>query len=117
MLTVEISLPEIEELKGLVQEGQEKGYLTYDEVAAALEEIELTKEQLEDFYTYLIEHNIELLDAESKQTAQLDAQLHGENVFGERRQADRHRRERECLGDALESGRDPIGQDEQGGAA
>ena len=80
MLTVEISLPEIEELKGLVQEGQEKGYLTYDEVAAALEEIELTKEQLEDFYTYLIEHNIELLDAESRQTAQLDAQLHGEKA-------------------------------------
>ena len=65
MLTVEISLPDIEELKALVQEGHDKGYLTYDEVAAALEEIELTKEQLEDFYTYLLEHNIELLDAES----------------------------------------------------
>ena len=58
-------MPDIEELKALVQEGQEKGYLTYDEVAAALEEIELTKEQLEDFYTYLLDHNIELLDAES----------------------------------------------------
>ncbi len=76
MLTVEISLPDIEELKALVQEGHDKGYLTYDEVAAALEEIELTKEQLEDFYTYLLEHNIELLDAESKQTAQADAALH-----------------------------------------
>ena len=31
-------------------------------MAAALEEIELTKEQLEDFYTYLLDHNIELLD-------------------------------------------------------
>ena len=76
MLTVEISLPDIEELKALVQEGHDKGYLTYDEVAAALEEIELTKEQLEDFYTYLLEHNIELLDAESKQTAQADVALH-----------------------------------------
>src|SRR3954462_8922807 len=76
MLTVEISLPDIEELKALVQEGQEKGYLTFDEVATALEEIELTKEQLEDFYTYLLEHNIELLDAESKQTAQADVALH-----------------------------------------
>ena len=62
MLTVDISLPDIDELKALVQEGQEKGYLTFDEVAAALEEIELTKEQLEDFYTYLLDHNIELLD-------------------------------------------------------
>src|SRR5213595_2449074 len=54
MLTVDISLPDIDELKALVTEGQEKGYLTFDEVAAALEEIELTKEQLEDFYTYLL---------------------------------------------------------------
>ncbi len=80
MLTVEISLPDIEELKALVQEGLEKGYLTYDEVATALEEIELTKEQLEDFYTYLLEHNIELLDAESKQSAQADAKFHNEKA-------------------------------------
>src|SRR3954469_25457192 len=70
MLTVDISLPEIEELKALVQEGHEKGYLTFDEVAAALEEIELTKEQLEDFYTYLLDHNIELLAGGPKQQAQ-----------------------------------------------
>ena len=73
MLTVDISLPDIEELKALVQEGHEKGYLTFDEVAAALEEIELTKEQLEDFYTYLLEHNIELLDGGVRQQAQQDA--------------------------------------------
>ena len=78
MLTVEISLPDIEELKALVQEGQDKGYLTFDEVAQALEEIELTKEQLEDFYTYLLDHNIELLDGESKQQAQQHRLIHGE---------------------------------------
>src|SRR5436305_6765800 len=80
MLTVDISLPEIEELKALVQEGHERGYLTFDEVAATLEEIELTKEQLEDFYTYLLDHNIELLDAESRQSAQQDAAFHGEKA-------------------------------------
>src|SRR4249920_2566823 len=78
MLTVDISLPDIDELKALVQEGQEKGYLTFDEVAQTLEEIELTKEQLEDFYTYLLDHNIELLDGESKQQAQQDRLVHGE---------------------------------------
>ena len=78
MLTVEISLPDIEELKALVQEGQDKGYLTFDEVAQALEELELTKEQLEDFYTYLLDHNIELLDGESKQQAQQHRLIHGE---------------------------------------
>ena len=43
MLTVDISLPDVEELHKLVQEGQEKGFLTYDEIVSALEEVELTK--------------------------------------------------------------------------
>jgi RNA polymerase primary sigma factor len=64
MLTVDISLPEVEELHKLVQEGQEKGFLTYDEIVSALEEVELTKEQVEDFYTYLIDHSVELLEGD-----------------------------------------------------
>ena len=80
MLTVDTALADIEELRTLVQEGHDKGYLTYDEVATTLEEVELSKEQLEDFYTYLLDHNIELLDADSKQTAQGDAALHGEKA-------------------------------------
>ena len=64
MLTVDITLPDIEELHKLVVEGQEKGFLTYDEIVAGLEEIDLTKEQVEDFYTYLIDHGIELHEGE-----------------------------------------------------
>jgi RNA polymerase primary sigma factor len=64
LLTVDISLPDVEELHKLVQEGQEKGFLTYDEIVSALEEVELTKEQVEDFYTYLIDHSVELLEGE-----------------------------------------------------
>ena len=65
MLTVEISLPEVEELQKLVQEGLEKGVLNYDEIAAGLEDVELTKEQIEDFYTYLVDHGVELLEGET----------------------------------------------------
>jgi RNA polymerase primary sigma factor len=65
LLTVEISLPEVEELQKLVQEGLEKGVLNYDEIAAGLEEVELTKEQIEDFYTYLIDHGVELMEGET----------------------------------------------------
>jgi RNA polymerase primary sigma factor len=65
LLTVEISLPEVEELQKLVQEGVEKGVLTYDEIAAGLDDVELTKEQVEDFYTYLIDHGVELLEGET----------------------------------------------------
>ncbi len=64
MLTVDIALPEVEELQKLVQNGQEKGFLTYDEIVAGLEEVDLTKEQVEDFYTYLIDHSIELVEGE-----------------------------------------------------
>ena len=43
MLTVDISLPDVEELHKLVQDGTEKGFLTYDEIVAGLEEVELTQ--------------------------------------------------------------------------
>ena len=68
MLTVDISLPEVEELQKLVAEGQEKGFLTYDEIVNALEDVELTKEQIEDFYTYLVEHSVELMEGEQHKT-------------------------------------------------
>ena len=60
MLSVDIALPEVEELQRLVEQGLEKGFLTYDEIVAGLDEVELTKEQVEDFYAYLIDHSIEL---------------------------------------------------------
>ncbi|MGB8005291.1 MAG: sigma-70 family RNA polymerase sigma factor [Gaiellaceae bacterium] len=65
MLSVEISLPDIEELHKLVEQGQEKGFLTYDEIVPVLEDVELTKEQIEDFYTYLVDHGVELLEGET----------------------------------------------------
>ena len=61
-LSVEIALPEAEELERLIQQGVEKGFLTYDEIVSGLEEVELTKEQVEDFYAYLIDHSIELVE-------------------------------------------------------
>jgi RNA polymerase primary sigma factor len=68
LLTVDISLPEIEELHKLVEVGKEKGFLTYDEIVAGIEEVELTKEQLEDFTTYLIDHGVELVEGEQNKS-------------------------------------------------
>src|SRR5437764_655616 len=56
--------PDGQELPRLVADGLEKGFLTYDEIAAALEDVELTREQAEDFYTYLAERSIDLLEGE-----------------------------------------------------
>jgi RNA polymerase primary sigma factor len=64
VLTVDISLPDVEELHKLVAEGREKGFLSYDEIANGLDDVELTKEQVEDFYTYLIEHGVDVVEGE-----------------------------------------------------
>jgi RNA polymerase primary sigma factor len=64
VLTVDISLPDVEELHKLVADGREKGFLSYDEIASGLEDVELTKEQVEDFYTYLIEHGVDVVEGE-----------------------------------------------------
>ena len=60
----EAGRPDTEELRRLVADGLEKGFLSYDEIAAALEDVELTREQSEDFYTYLVERSIELVEGE-----------------------------------------------------
>ena len=65
MLTVDIALPDVEELHRLVADGKEKGFLSYDEIVTGLEEVDLTKEQVEDFYTYLIDHGVELMEGET----------------------------------------------------
>ena len=68
MLSVDIALPEVDELHRLVEQGLEKGFLTYDEIVTGLDEVDLTKEQVEDFYTYLIDHSIELVEGEQHKT-------------------------------------------------
>jgi RNA polymerase primary sigma factor len=65
VLTVDIALPDVEELQKLVTDGLEKGFLNYDEIAAGLEDVELSKEQIEDFYTYMIDHGVELVEGET----------------------------------------------------
>ena len=56
--------PDAQELQRLVVEGVEKGFLTYDEIAAAVEDVELTREQSDDFYAHLVDRSIELVEGE-----------------------------------------------------
>ena len=60
---VEIALPDVEEMRALVAEGLERGALTYDEIVEALQDADVTKEQVEDFYSHLVEVGVEVLDA------------------------------------------------------
>ena len=68
MLSVDIALPDVDELHKLVEQGQEKGFLTYDEITKSLEDVDLTNKQLEEFTTYLIDHSIELVEGEQHKT-------------------------------------------------
>jgi RNA polymerase primary sigma factor len=62
----ETRLPDVEEMRHLVADGREKGYLTYDEIVSVLEEADVSQEQIEDFYSHLLELNIEVLDADGE---------------------------------------------------
>src|SRR5882724_4640447 len=59
--------PPLEELRRLVADGLQKGFLTSDEIAAALEGVELTREQSEDFNAYLAERSIDLVEGEQRE--------------------------------------------------
>ncbi|MGI8607074.1 MAG: sigma-70 family RNA polymerase sigma factor [Gaiellaceae bacterium] len=51
-----------DEVKALVKHGQEAGFLTHDEVALALDELDLEVAEIEDFYATLDELQIEVLE-------------------------------------------------------
>ncbi len=61
----EAPLAELEELAGVIAEGHERGYVAYEGIAAALEDVEVTKEQIADLYAYFEEHAIDLVGAEA----------------------------------------------------
>ena len=59
------SLPvELDDLKDLLAEGLERGYLTQEEVGARLEEAELSDEQVRDLHAHFADNGIEVLPAE-----------------------------------------------------
>src|SRR5215218_10213610 len=55
---------EIEELRGLIAQGNERGYLTFEEIAATLEEVEVTKEQVSELHNHLVEQGVDVIAAD-----------------------------------------------------
>lgn len=51
-----------EALRELLEKGREKGHLTYEEITEALQDFELSTEQIENLYEELSEMGIELMD-------------------------------------------------------
>ena len=64
--TADVAVLEVDEVRALVAEGRERGYLSFGEISTALEEVELTKEQLAEFRAHLHEHGVEIVSGEER---------------------------------------------------
>ena len=66
LLGDEAPIAELEELRPLIAEGQERGFLTFDQIATCLEEVDVTKEQIQELHTYLDEQGIDVVEPDGR---------------------------------------------------
>jgi RNA polymerase primary sigma factor len=66
LLADDTSIVDLEELRPLIAEGQEKGVLTFEQIAGALEDVEVSKEQVQELHAYLDEQGIDVVGADGK---------------------------------------------------
>jgi len=66
LLSDETPIAELDELQPLIAEGQERGFLRFSEIEACLEEVEVTKEQVQELHAYLDEQGIAVVGADGK---------------------------------------------------
>ena len=67
-----------DELRRLIAGATERGYLTFEEIASTLEEVDVTKEQVEDLHSHLVENGVDVIAADGvtayKESKQADGQ-------------------------------------------
>jgi len=66
LLSDETPIVELDELRPLIAAGQERGFLTFAEIETCLEEVEVTKEQLQELHAYLDEQGIVVVGADGR---------------------------------------------------
>ncbi len=66
LLTDEAPIAELDELRPLIAEGVERGVLTFAQIEACLEEVEVTKEQVQELHAYFVEQGIEVVEADGR---------------------------------------------------
>ena len=64
------------EIQQLIATGGERGYLTFEEIAATLEEVEVTKEQVAALHSHLVDQGVDVIAAD------------GVSAFKEQREAE-----------------------------
>ncbi|MFN8162577.1 MAG: sigma-70 family RNA polymerase sigma factor [Solirubrobacterales bacterium] len=78
--SVDGPIAEVEELRGLVALGRERGYLTFEQIASTLEEVEITKEQVSQLHAHLVEHGVDVIaeDGVSAYEEQRETEANGQ---------------------------------------
>jgi RNA polymerase primary sigma factor len=64
----EAPLSEIDELRSLLAEARERGFLRFDELTSTLDEVEVTKEQVQELHGYLVENGIDVVGKDGQPT-------------------------------------------------
>jgi RNA polymerase primary sigma factor len=85
LLADEAPIWELDELRALVAEGQERGVLTFERIAGALEEIDVTKEQVRDLHQHLEENGVDVVGADGRPAT---SEAHRVEAAAEARKAD-----------------------------
>ena len=83
----ELPLPDSDELRALIAQGRDRGYLTFEEISSTLEEVEVTKEQVRDLHAYLVEHGVDVV-AEDGLTAAKEGKSEGGPGQGKKTELD-----------------------------
>ncbi|HEV2769962.1 MAG TPA: sigma-70 family RNA polymerase sigma factor [Solirubrobacteraceae bacterium] len=66
LLADEAPIHELEELRAVVTEGIERGIVRFDALASALEEVEVTKEQVVELHGYLADQGVDVVGADGR---------------------------------------------------
>src|ERR1700685_627833 len=66
LLSDETPITAPDELRPLINEGVERGVLTFDQIATCLEEVEVTKEQLQELHAYLDEQGVDVVQEDGR---------------------------------------------------
>jgi RNA polymerase primary sigma factor len=69
LLADETPIAELDELQPLIAGAQERGWLSWQEIGQRLEEIDVTKEQLQELQGYLEEQGIDVVGADGRPVA------------------------------------------------
>jgi RNA polymerase primary sigma factor len=75
-----------DELRQLIANATERGYLTFEEIASTLEEVDVTKEQVADLHSHLVENGVDVIAADGVTAYKESKQAEGQSGDARRKQ-------------------------------